>query len=94
VRTSPCAADVDHRDALPGIDLPVLIVHGRHDRKTRYEGAAYLAEHLRDARLVTFDDSAHCPHLEEAERFNEVLLGFLRELSSPGSAAPWGRAHP
>jgi pimeloyl-ACP methyl ester carboxylesterase len=58
--------------------------HGRHDRKTRYEGAAYLAERLPDARLVTFEDSAHCPHVGEAQRFNAVLLEFLRPASSPG----------
>lgn len=76
--------EVDHRNALGAIAAPVLLIHGRHDRKTRYEGAAYLAEHLPDARLVTFEDSAHCPHVEEPERFNAVLLDFLRPASSAG----------
>lgn len=74
--------DVDHRRALPSIVVPVLLIHGRHDRKTRYEGAEYLAEHLPNARLVTLEESAHCPHLEEPERFNAALVSFLDEVST------------
>lgn len=69
--------EVDHRDALARLDLPVLVMHGRHDTKNRYEGGAYLVEHLPNARLVTFEASAHCPPLEESERFNETLIDFL-----------------
>lgn len=72
---------VDHRDVLPTLDLPVLVVHGRHDRKNRYEGGVVLSETLPDATLVTFEDSAHCPPLEEPERFNEVLADFLLETT-------------
>lgn len=68
---------LDHREALRHIDLPVLIAHGRHDRKNRYEGGVYLAEHLRNAHLVTFEESAVCPHLEEVPRFNDLLAEFL-----------------
>jgi non-heme chloroperoxidase len=94
VQLAASLGEVDHRDALGAIEAPVLLIHGRHDRKTRYEGAAYLAERLPDARLVTFEDSAHCPHVEEPQRFNAVLLDFLRPASSPGSATPSGRARP
>ena len=68
---------VDHREALPGIQVPVLVAHGRHDRKNRYEGGVYLAAHLPNARLVTFEESAVCPQLEEVARFNEMLAEFL-----------------
>ncbi len=75
---------VDHRDALGAIEAPVLLIHGRHDRKTRYEGAEYLAGRLANARLVTFEESAHCPHVEEPQRFNEALLEFLAPAAYPG----------
>jgi non-heme chloroperoxidase len=71
--------ELDHRDALPGIELPILLLHGRHDRKNRYDGGAYLAEHLPNARLITFEKSAHCLPLEEPRRCNEALLEFLGE---------------
>jgi non-heme chloroperoxidase len=80
--------DVDHREALPHVDVPVLLAHGLHDRKNRYEGAAYLASSLPDARLVTFEDSAHCPPVEEPARFNETLAEFLREPAASSSPAP------
>ena len=70
--------DADHREYLGLITQPTLVLHGEHDRKNRYEGAAYLAEHLPGARLVTFADSAHCPFFEELEKFNKVLTEFVR----------------
>ena len=81
--------DLDHRDALASIDVPVLLLHGRHDEKTRYDGAEYLLERLPQARLVTLEGSAHCPHLEEPEAFTEALLAFLDEVAG---AAREGRA--
>lgn len=36
---------------------------------------------------MTFERSAHCPHLEEPDAFNEALLAFLDEVTV---AAPAG----
>ena len=83
--------DLDHRDALASVDAPVLLLHGRHDGKTRYDGAEYLLAHLPQARLVTLEGSAHCPHLEEPESFTEALLAFLDEVTA---TAPRGVATP
>lgn len=71
-------AEVDHTLALEGIDIPTLVVHGRHDRKTPHEGGVFLAEHIRGARLVTMEDCGHCPPLEQVEDFNSILLDFVR----------------
>jgi pimeloyl-ACP methyl ester carboxylesterase len=68
---------LDHRPHLSQVALPVLVAHGRHDDKNRYDGGVYLAERLPAARLVTFEASAHCPPLEEVERFNGELASFL-----------------
>ena len=76
---------LDHRGVVASIDVPVLLLHGRHDEKTRYDGATYLLEHLPRARLVTLEQSAHCPHLEEPGRLNEALLEFLEDVAT---AAP------
>jgi non-heme chloroperoxidase len=84
---APTLRDVDHRDALATIAAPVLLLHGRHDRKTRYEGAEYLERQLPNARLVTLEESAHCPHLEEPEAFNAALLSFLDEVTAPAGLA-------
>ncbi len=70
----------DYRDVLPTIDVPTLICWGRHDQLLPVSGAAYMHEHIARARLELFDDSGHCPFLEEAERFNRVVEDFLDTL--------------
>lgn len=95
VQLAQTLGGVDHRNVLGMIEIPVLLLHGRHDRKTRYEGAEYLARHVPDARLVTFDRSAHCPHLEEPEAFNRELLRFLDAVTEGRAAVPvQARARP
>ena len=72
-------ADVDHRPYLPTIAQRALILHGVHDRKNRYEGASILAKNLPNGELVSFESSAHCPFLEEPDRFNEILAKFVEQ---------------
>lgn len=79
--------DVDHRASLSGIEVPVLLMHGRHDEKNRYDGVEYLLEHLPDARLTTFEDCAHCLPVEDPERCTEVLREFLEADPQAGAAA-------
>ena len=69
---------IDHRERLPRISCPAVIAQGRHDRKQRYEGASYLANAMPNARLLTFEDSAHMPMVEETGAFNAALLDFAR----------------
>jgi pimeloyl-ACP methyl ester carboxylesterase len=70
----------DYRDLLPAIDLPTLICWGEHDRLLPVSGAQYMREHLRGARLELFDESGHCPFLEESDKFNRVVQEFLDSL--------------
>jgi len=72
---------VDHRDYLARIRQPVLVMHGVHDAKNRYEGGIYLARQLPNARLVSFADSAHCPFFEELDAFNAALSEFAGAAS-------------
>lgn len=72
---------VDHRPYLPDLAQPTLVVHGRHDRKNRFEGSEYLADHLPGGRLLVLEESGHCPFLEQVEAFNEEVAAFA---GSPG----------
>jgi len=72
----------DFRDRLSRISCPVLLAQARQDRKQRYEGAVYMARHLPNARLVTFEHSSHMPHIEEMVRFNEELRSFARQVEA------------
>ncbi|MFT3888931.1 MAG: alpha/beta fold hydrolase [Arachnia sp.] len=75
---APTLSAVDHDAALPDIAVPTLVIHGRHDTKTPVEGGEHLARRIPGARLVVLEDSAHAPILEDVERVNDLLLGFLR----------------
>jgi pimeloyl-ACP methyl ester carboxylesterase len=68
---------VDLAPILGDIKAPTLILHGEHDRKQRYSGVEHLAKCIPGARIVTFAESAHMPHLEEPEKFNRVLIDFV-----------------
>jgi proline iminopeptidase len=68
----------DVRDRLGEIDLPVLVVRGRHDMCTDAI-AATLTAGLPDAREVVLDESSHTPVLEETESYLASIGDFMRQ---------------
>jgi non-heme chloroperoxidase len=70
----------DYRDVLPAVDIPTLVCWGRHDALLPVSGAAHLQEHMPQATVELFEHSGHCPFIEEADRFNQVVENFLRSL--------------
>jgi pimeloyl-ACP methyl ester carboxylesterase len=73
------AEKINFEGRLHEIQAPTLVIHGRHDRKQRFSGASFLSSKLPNGRLCVFEESAHLPPLEEVERFNQVVMDFLRE---------------
>lgn len=67
--------DYDLRDRLARLDIPARVFHGRHD-PIPFEEAERTARLLR-ADLVVFDESGHCPHVEETEKFVRELDAWL-----------------
>lgn len=62
--------------ALPGLELPTLLLAGALD--TKYCGLArQMAALLPDARLVILPDTGHTIHLERPEEFQATVLDFL-----------------
>ncbi len=81
-----CAAvrDMDLRDALTSIDVPVLIVYGSQDPVTPPESAQFLQQHIQGARSFALD-AAHLANVEAADTFTSTVLAFLLEASGGGS---------
>jgi pimeloyl-ACP methyl ester carboxylesterase len=79
--------DIDQRERLDRISCPALVVHGRHDRKQLFAGAVHSARLLRNARLVTLEQSAHMGQVEELNTFNHALANFVREVEAVKRAA-------
>jgi non-heme chloroperoxidase len=73
-------AEVDHRSLLPTLKLPVLLCSGPDDQIVDHRTSVRADELLPNSRLVTFDNSGHAPFLEESERFDAELAGFLGKL--------------
>jgi pimeloyl-ACP methyl ester carboxylesterase len=78
---------LDHRERLPLIQCPALVIQGRHDRKSLYAGAEYMARQIRNARLVVLEDSGHMVQTEEINAFNRALLAFLASATAARRAA-------
>ena len=72
---------LDHREILPQLNLPTMVFQGRHDNKQRYGGGKYLADNIPGARLITFEESAHMPQIEEMALFNQTLDQFISSAS-------------
>ena len=66
------------------MQVPTLIVVGRHDWITPVEAAEELAGLLPSAELVVFEDSGHAPQLEENERFIALVGDFLARHGAYG----------
>jgi L-proline amide hydrolase len=73
--------DFDVTDRLPEIEVPVLLVSGEHD-EVRPHLVTAMHERLRHGERVLFEDSSHMPHIEEPERFREVVEGFLERTEA------------
>jgi pimeloyl-ACP methyl ester carboxylesterase len=60
----------------PALQVPVFLALGRHDHEIDCELAEAYFNVLQAPRkeLTWFEESAHMPHLEETDKFNELLV--------------------
>jgi pimeloyl-ACP methyl ester carboxylesterase len=65
---------------LPRLHVPTLLVWGDRDRMIPLAHAREAVEQMPDARLVVFEMAGHFPHLDQPERFADLMRGFTREL--------------
>jgi pimeloyl-ACP methyl ester carboxylesterase len=63
---------------LAEIDIPVLVVVGDLDQPAILEVADQLAAGITGARKEVIAGTAHAPSMEEPEKFNRLLLEFLK----------------
>jgi len=63
---------------LEGIRLPVHVVVGADDRLTPPELARGMADRIPEAALTIIPEAGHLSNIEQPERFNAAVLGFLR----------------
>jgi 3-oxoadipate enol-lactonase len=72
--------DMDHRDLLPKINAPTLVIAGRHDRSTPMEAAQFIRSRIPGAAL-TLLDAAHISNVEQPAAYTAEVLGFLTQAN-------------
>lgn len=71
--------ELDHREALAALELPVLAIYGGLDPYYPEALAEWIADRARDGRYEIFENSAHAAHHDEADRFAAVVGAFAEE---------------
>ena len=70
-------ADIDVRHALPTVGVPTLIVHRTGDRSLPVEGSRYMADRIRDAKLVELPGDDHLPWVGDQDEILDEVEEFL-----------------
>ena len=73
--------DWDVRDRLGEIRVPTLVTSGRYDEATPTI-ARTVHEGIAGSEWVCFEESSHMAHVEETERYLEVVEDFLRRVEA------------
>jgi pimeloyl-ACP methyl ester carboxylesterase len=59
------------------MEIPTLIIWGRHDKAIPLERGQRMHRILKGSRLEIFEGAGHCPHDEQPQQFNALALDFL-----------------
>lgn len=72
----------DARPLIGSLRLPTLLISGAFDPLVPTRYARQMQQLIAGSRLVVVPHAGHIAMWENAERFNEEVLGFLREVDS------------
>jgi pimeloyl-ACP methyl ester carboxylesterase len=94
----PGGQSVSARDFLPEvIGMPTLVVWGTRDRMIPAWHATTAQSAIPGCRVELFEGAGHFPHLDEPDRFADVLRAFIvstRKSASSADPAPRRRRKP
>ena len=80
------AARPSLRARLPEIDVPTLVVHGRHDTVIPLKTAHLLHGLIPDSEYVELPDAGHFPGLTDPDAVNAAIDGLFRNTDSNAAA--------
>lgn len=76
------AERLEHTFMLKDISVPTLLIFGREDKVTNLDGAKVLDENIPDSKLEIIEKAGHYSNLENPERFNNILVDFVKNHRS------------
>lgn len=74
-------ADLDQRELLARLDVPLLSLVGSADTIAPPEIGAQAAEIAKHGRLISFEGAGHAPFVETPDAYHDALLEFLTGLA-------------
>ena len=63
---------------LAKIPAPMLLLNGKYDPACTKNQIEYIMSNTQNVTQAIFENSAHFPRLEEARKYTNTVLGFLR----------------
>lgn len=60
------------------VQIPMLLIVGKHDVVTCEKQIDIFNKDARNGTYIMFEESGHTPHYEEADRFAETVIHFLK----------------
>ncbi|MED2994563.1 MULTISPECIES: alpha/beta fold hydrolase [Bacillus] len=60
------------------VQNPMLLIVGKHDVVTCEKQIEIFNKDARNGKYIVFEESGHSPHYEEADRFAETIIHFLK----------------
>ncbi|WP_253701232.1 alpha/beta fold hydrolase [Bacillus sp. FJAT-29814] len=71
--------DLDIRDVIHNVEVPVTIIMGRHDLTVPHAPTQEFFDQLQapSKEWLTFESSAHSPNYEELEKFTQIVVSKL-----------------
>ena len=70
----------DLRDQLSLINIPTLLISGKHDKQALAKTMLSMSKKIRKSKYVQFEECGHLIHLEKAEIFNNTIKKFIINL--------------
>eukprot|EP00466_Bigelowiella_natans_P011072 jgi/Bigna1/83168/fgenesh1_pg.103_\ len=74
-------ANLDLRDLVPKMDLPILNMIGGSTKCHNIQGMEYIGENAPNAKNIYYDNYGHWLYWEDAERFNKDILEFVLKVN-------------
>ena len=74
-------------DRLGQMDVPALIVWGRHDAAVPFHVGEEIHRRLEGSTFVVIEDGAHMPNFELPDEFNQIVTGFLSPVGETAASA-------
>ncbi len=74
------SSDVPRSQRLSEVQIPTLVISGKHDNVVAREHYRNWAAGIPNAKLVEFPNAAHLVNIDQVDEFNQAVLEFLDNI--------------